>query len=72
MTYRGPDGRQYVAIASGVGGAEGVQTARDGYPPRGSTLYVFSLGGKGVAGTHSGASNPEPDEATAGAPGSRC
>lgn len=50
MTYLGPDGTQYVAIASGVGGAAGVQAGRDGYPPRGSTLYVFSLDGHDVAG----------------------
>lgn len=48
MTYLGPDGRQYVAIASGVGGAAGVQKNRKGYPPRGSTLYVFSLDGEQV------------------------
>jgi alcohol dehydrogenase (cytochrome c) len=71
MTYRGPDGIQYVAIASGVGGAAGVQAARDGYPPRGSTLYVFSLGGKGVAGTHSGSASPGPDKPSGAGPGSR-
>ena len=32
MTYLGPDGRQYVAIASGVGGAAGVQSGRPGFP----------------------------------------
>lgn len=48
ITYLGPDGRQYVAIPSGVGGAASVQAARDGYPARGSTLYIFSLDGKGV------------------------
>ena len=48
MTYIGPDGTQYIAIASGVGGAAGVQGAREGYPPRGSTLYVFSLDGKNM------------------------
>ena len=45
ITYLGPDGHQYVAIPSGVGGAAGVQKARTGYPSRGSTLYVFSLDG---------------------------
>jgi alcohol dehydrogenase (cytochrome c) len=45
ITYLGPDGRQYVAIASGVGGAAGVQKQRPGYPPRGSTLFVFSIDG---------------------------
>jgi alcohol dehydrogenase (cytochrome c) len=49
MTYLGPDGRQYVAIASGVGGAAMVQSGRKGLPERGSTLYVFSLDGKDAA-----------------------
>ncbi len=48
MTYLGPDGRQYVAIASGVGGAAMVQSGRPGLPERGSTLYVFSIDGKDV------------------------
>jgi PQQ-dependent dehydrogenase (methanol/ethanol family) len=43
MTYRGPDGKQYVAILSGVGGAAGVDSHVDGYPPQGGMLYVFSL-----------------------------
>ncbi|WP_230206947.1 PQQ-dependent dehydrogenase, methanol/ethanol family [Novosphingobium sp. Gsoil 351] len=71
MTYRGPDGTQYVAIASGVGGAAGVQAARDGYPPRGSTLYVFSIDGKSVSGTQSGASRPQGDTVSGQGPGSR-
>nr|WP_247714967.1 PQQ-dependent dehydrogenase, methanol/ethanol family [Qipengyuania mesophila] len=71
MTYRGPDGVQYIAIASGVGGAAGVQAGRDGYPPRGSTLYVFSLNGKQVEGTHSSAAHPEGEAPQQGAPGSR-
>jgi alcohol dehydrogenase (cytochrome c) len=71
MTYRGPDGIQYVAIASGVGGAASVQAARDGFPPRGSTLYVFSIGGQGVPGTHSGASRPQGEKTSGQAPGSR-
>ncbi|TZF90809.1 PQQ-dependent dehydrogenase, methanol/ethanol family [Cognatilysobacter lacus] len=49
MSYLGPDGRQYIAIASGVGGAAGVQSDREGYPPRGSTLYVFSIDGADVS-----------------------
>lgn len=43
MTYRGPDGRQYVAILSGVGGAAAVLADEPGYPPRGGMLYVFAL-----------------------------
>jgi alcohol dehydrogenase (cytochrome c) len=46
MTYLGPDGRQYVAIYSGVGGAAMVSKAMPGFPARGSTLYVFSINGE--------------------------
>jgi alcohol dehydrogenase (cytochrome c) len=49
MTYLGPDGRQYVAIYSGVGGAAMVSKAMPGFPPRGSTLYVFSIDGDSIA-----------------------
>jgi glucose dehydrogenase len=52
MTYLGPDGRQYVAIYAGVGGAAMVAKAMPGFPPRGSTLYVFSLDGESVATGH--------------------
>jgi alcohol dehydrogenase (cytochrome c) len=46
MTYLGPDGRQYVAVVAGVGGvASQVMGAKNGFPPRGGTLYVFSLDG---------------------------
>ncbi len=45
MTYTGPDKRQYVAVAAGVGGAAMVQKSRAGFPARGNTLYVFSLNG---------------------------
>jgi lanthanide-dependent methanol dehydrogenase len=45
MTYIGPDKRQYVAVYSGVGGAAMVSSKMPGFPPRGSTLYVFSLDG---------------------------
>ncbi|CAN5272910.1 methanol/ethanol family PQQ-dependent dehydrogenase [soil metagenome] len=51
MTYLGPDGRQYVAVASGIGGAAMVQSGRRGLPARGSTLYVFSVDGQDVAET---------------------
>jgi PQQ-dependent dehydrogenase (methanol/ethanol family) len=47
-TFLGPDGRQYVAVPSGVGGAAMVQSAQPGFPARGSTLYVFSIDGLGV------------------------
>ena len=46
MTYLGPDGRQYVAVYAGVGGAAMVSKSMPGFPPRGSTLYVFSIDGK--------------------------
>ena len=49
VTYLGPDGRQYVAVAAGVGGAAMVQKSRDGFPPRGNTLYVFSINGDTIA-----------------------
>lgn len=48
ITYLGPDGRQYVAIPSGVGGAASVQSSRAGFPAQGSTLYIFSIDGMGV------------------------
>ena len=51
MTYIGPDKRQYVAVYSGVGGAAMVSSKMPGFPPRGSTLYVFSLDGESI---HSG------------------
>ena len=49
-TYLGPDGRQYIAIEAGIGGAATVHadlTAHAGekFPAGGNTLYVFSLGG---------------------------
>jgi alcohol dehydrogenase (cytochrome c) len=46
ITFLGPDGRQYVAVIAGVGGvASQVMGAKNGFPPRGGTLYVFSLDG---------------------------
>ncbi|MEO8308801.1 MAG: PQQ-dependent dehydrogenase, methanol/ethanol family [Pseudomonadota bacterium] len=45
MTYLGPDGRQYVAIYAGVGGAAMVSKSMKGFPARGNTLYVFSIDG---------------------------
>jgi alcohol dehydrogenase (cytochrome c) len=44
ITYKGPDGEQYVAVYTGVGGAAMVSSKQPGFPPRGNTLYVFSLG----------------------------
>lgn len=50
ITYTGPDGRQYVAVYAGVGGAAMVENKQAGFPPRGNTLYVFSLGGESNSG----------------------
>jgi alcohol dehydrogenase (cytochrome c) len=46
MTYVGPDGRQYVAVYTGIGGAAMVSSAMAGFPARGNTLYVFSINGE--------------------------
>jgi len=46
ITYLGPDGRQYVAVYTGVGGAAMVSASMAGFPARGSTLYVFSINGE--------------------------
>jgi|KBSMisStaDraftv2_1062788.scaffolds.fasta_scaffold13825_2 alcohol dehydrogenase (cytochrome c) len=48
MTYLGPDKRQYVAVYSGIGGAAMVSSSMPGFPPRGSTLYVFSIDGESL------------------------
>ena len=47
ITYTGPDGRQYVAVYSGVGGATSVESKQAGFPAHGNTLYVFSIDGAG-------------------------
>ena len=60
ITYLGPDGRQYVAVASGVGGAAMVQSALPGLPARGSTLYVFSIDGLDVNGAKVPATGSKP------------
>jgi alcohol dehydrogenase (cytochrome c) len=44
MSYRGPDGHQYVAVAAGVGGGAMTTSSQPGFPARGSTYYVFTLG----------------------------
>jgi lanthanide-dependent methanol dehydrogenase len=44
MSYRAPDGHQYVAVAAGVGGGAMTQASQPGFPARGSTYYVFTLG----------------------------
>ena len=43
MSYRAPDGHQYVAIAAGVGGGAMTTASQPGFPARGSTYYVFTL-----------------------------
>lgn len=65
MTFLGQDGRQYVAVVAGVGGvASQVMGAKNGFPARGGTLYVFSIDG---ASSGSGAGMLETQGA--GAPG---
>jgi alcohol dehydrogenase (cytochrome c) len=46
ITYTGPDGRQYVAVYTGVGGAAMVSADEPGFPTRGGALYVFSIDGQ--------------------------
>jgi hypothetical protein len=43
MSYRGPDGHQYVAVAAGVGGGAMTMASQPGFPARGSSYYVFTL-----------------------------
>lgn len=43
MTYRGPDGKQYVAILSGFGGAPPVPADYASHFTQSGQLYVFSL-----------------------------
>ena len=46
IAYLGPDGREYIAVVAGVGGvASQVMGRKNGFPPRGGTLYVFSIDG---------------------------
>ncbi|MEO7026258.1 MAG: PQQ-binding-like beta-propeller repeat protein, partial [Caulobacteraceae bacterium] len=46
IAYLGPDGREYIAVIAGVGGvASQVMGRKNGFPPRGGTLYVFSVDG---------------------------
>jgi len=44
MSYRGPDGHQYVVVAAGVGGGAMTTQSQPGFPARGSSYYVFTLG----------------------------
>ncbi|HLX30502.1 MAG TPA: PQQ-dependent dehydrogenase, methanol/ethanol family [Casimicrobiaceae bacterium] len=72
ITYLGPDKKQYVAVYSGVGGAAMVSSKMKGFPPRGSTLYVFSINGEsphsaaGMLTTEGGAAAAEPDATVSG------
>ena len=46
IAYLGPDGREYIAVIAGVGGvASQVMGRKNGFPPRGGVLYVFSIDG---------------------------
>ena len=65
MTFLGPDGRQYVAISTGVGGvASQVMGQKNGFPSRGGALYVFS-----IDGASSASGQGQLDTQGAGAPG---
>jgi len=44
MAYKGPDGHEYIAIAAGVGGGAMTTASQPGFPARGSSYYVFTLG----------------------------
>jgi lanthanide-dependent methanol dehydrogenase len=46
VAFEGPHGREYIAVYSGVGGAAMVSAFMNGFPPRDSTLYVFSIDGE--------------------------
>ena len=52
MTYIGPDGKQYVAVISGVGGWAGVAVALD-IGPEDPTAGLGALGAFGDATMHS-------------------
>jgi outer membrane protein assembly factor BamB len=58
IAFEGPDGREYIAVYTGVGGGTSVIRREKGYPPGGNTLYVFSVDGEGVG---SGPSQLETD-----------
>ena len=74
ITYLGPDKRQYVAVYSGVGGAAMVSSAEPGFPPRGGSLYVFSIdgdsphGGAGMLTTEGSVSATRQDHGMGGKP----
>jgi glucose dehydrogenase len=44
MAYTAPDGHEYIAIAAGVGGGAMTTASQPGFPARGSSYYVFTLG----------------------------
>jgi len=72
VTYTGPEGRQYVAVFAGVGGAAMVSADQPGFPARGGTLYVFSIDGvspgsaAGMLTTSAGAAASQADETQKG------
>jgi alcohol dehydrogenase (cytochrome c) len=78
ITYLGPDGRQYVAVLAGVGGAAAVLAAEPGYSSPGGMLYVFALdpppvggavGGAGFGGEDREQRGGQPSPAQPGGPG---
>ncbi len=60
MTYLGPGQAPICGRRAGVGGAAMVQKSRDGFPPRGNTLYVFSVDGDTIAARAAPADRPLP------------
>lgn len=48
IAFTGPKGREFIAMPSGVGGAAMVEEKQPGFPPRGNTLYVFSIDGDSI------------------------
>ena len=49
ISYLAPDGHQYVAVFTGIGGVVSqVMHSKPGFPPRSGTLYVFSVDRPGL------------------------
>ena len=48
IAFLDTEGREYVAVYAGVGGAAMVSKSMPGFPSQGGTLYVFSVGGEPI------------------------
>ncbi|MEO6210717.1 MAG: PQQ-dependent dehydrogenase, methanol/ethanol family [Gemmatimonadaceae bacterium] len=68
MSYIAPDGHQYVAIATGVGGGAMTTSSQKGFPPRGDTYYVFTLGANIPSTPARGGATPPASSATGAMP----